>query len=67
MPSQHGDANYWRTAAGNARTLAETFDDKEARRAMAEVASKLETIARRTYAQETGLNVVEGGGWKKAG
>ena len=67
MPSQYGDAVYWRTAACNARTMAETFGDQAARLAMQEIAIKLEAIARRAHAQDSGLRAVEGDNQQKAG
>ena len=60
MPSQYGDATYWRTAAANARAMAMTFDDEAARKAMIEIAVKLEAIAWRAHVQQTGLKSIEG-------
>jgi len=65
MPSQYVDTGYWRTAASNARAMAETFDDRSARLAMLEIAIKLEAIARRAHALETDVQLV-GGEEKKA-
>ena len=59
MLNQYGDSTYWRTAAANARAMAETFDDEAAHDAMVKIAANLETIALRVYVQETGINIAD--------
>lgn len=57
MSSLSRDTVYWRSAASNARAIAETFDDEAARLAMRKIAAKLEAMARRAYARENGLEL----------
>jgi hypothetical protein len=53
MPNQYGNRAYWHSAASNARAIADTFNDQAARLAMLEIASKLDSIARRADVTES--------------
>lgn len=52
MPDSFGSSEHWHMRAREARKMAETFDNAEAKEAMLDIAENYEKIAKRAEAKE---------------
>jgi hypothetical protein len=57
MPSLHGTPDHWIGRAKEAREMASSIKDADARRAMMIIAENYEKIAKRAEAREVGIDV----------
>ncbi|HWE72140.1 MAG TPA: hypothetical protein VG328_03205 [Stellaceae bacterium] len=55
MPHVFGTAEHWLTRASEARQMAESITDPEAKRAMLEIAANYEKVAKRAEARDAGV------------
>ena len=54
MPNRYGSSEHWHECAQDARMMAEHITDPEAQRAMREIATNYEKIAKRAETREIG-------------
>jgi hypothetical protein len=61
MPNTFGTPEHWLERAEEARTMADSIQDAEAKRAMLAIAENYERIAKRAEARAAGIQVQPGG------